>query len=115
VKRSGLNAGWHHLTSRLLHVAKTLLLFVVLRRMTGALWRSAFVAALFALHPLHVESVAWIAERKNVLSAFFFMLTLWTYGRYAECGMQKHESGPMPSASRITDHVPHPSSPCSWY
>ena len=67
VKRSGLNAGWHHLTSRLLHVAKTLLLFLVLKHMTGALWRGAFVAALFALHPLHVESVAWIAERKDVL------------------------------------------------
>jgi tetratricopeptide (TPR) repeat protein len=80
----GLNAGWHHLTSLLLHVANTLLLFVVLKRMTGALWRSAVVAALFALHPLHVESVAWIAERKDVLSGLFFMLTLWAYGRYVE-------------------------------
>ena len=60
------------------------LLFAVLRRMTGALWRSAIVAALFALHPLHVESVAWVAERKDVLSALFWMLTLWAYVRYAE-------------------------------
>ena len=80
----GLRAGWHHLVSVGFHVANTLLLFVVLRRMTGALWRSALVAALFALHPLHVESVAWIAERKDVLSGLFFMLTLWAYARYAE-------------------------------
>ena len=80
----GLRAGGHHLVSLGLHVANTLLLFVVLRRMTGALWRSALVAALFALHPLHVESVAWIAERKDVLSGLFFMLTLWAYSRYAE-------------------------------
>src|ERR1035438_4987482 len=67
----GLRSGWHHLTSLLLHAANTALLFVVLRGMTGALWRSALVAALFALHPLHVESVAWVAERKDVLSTFF--------------------------------------------
>ena len=66
------------------HVANAVLLSPCFARMTGALWRSAMVAALFALHPLHVESVAWIAERKDVLSAFFFMLTLWAYGRYAE-------------------------------
>ena len=84
-----LNAGRHHLTSLLFHVANTLLLFLVLKRMTGARWRSALVAALFALHPLHVESVAWIAERKDVLSAFFFMLTLGAYARYAEGGRQK--------------------------
>jgi hypothetical protein len=80
----GLRPGGHHLMSLGLHVANTLLLFAVLRRMTGALWRSAMVAALFALHPLHVESVAWLAERKDVLSGFFFMLTLWAYVRYAE-------------------------------
>ena len=80
----GLNPGGHHLTSLLLHSANACLLFVALKRLTGALWRSALVAALFALHPLHVESVAWIAERKDVLSAFFFMLTLWAYARYAE-------------------------------
>jgi protein O-mannosyl-transferase len=73
----------HHLTSLLLHTANTLLLFGLLRRLTGALWRSAFVAALFALHPLHVESVAWVAERKDVLSTCFFLLTLGAYASYA--------------------------------
>ncbi len=61
-----------------------MLLLLILRKMTGALWRSAFVAALFAIHPLHVESVAWVAERKDVLSAFFWFLTIWAYARYAE-------------------------------
>ncbi|MGA2541063.1 MAG: tetratricopeptide repeat protein [Verrucomicrobiota bacterium] len=75
----GLRAGGHHLTSLLLHTANTLLLFLVLKRMTGALWRSALVAALFAWHPLHVESVAWVAERKDVLSALFWWLTLWAW------------------------------------
>src|SRR5882672_8645501 len=74
--------GGHHLTNLLFHIADTLLLFGVLRRMTGAIWRSAVVAALFAWHPLHVESVAWVAERKDVLSAFFWLLTLLTYTRY---------------------------------
>jgi tetratricopeptide (TPR) repeat protein len=80
----GLNPGGYHLTNLLLHLANTLLLFLVLRRMTGALWRSGFVAALFALHPLHVESVVWVSERKDVLSTFFWMLTLWGYGRYVQ-------------------------------
>ena len=80
----GLKPAGHHLTSLLFHIANTLLLFLVLRRMTGAIWGSSFVAALFALHPLHVESVAWVAERKDVLSTFFWMLTMWTYIRYAE-------------------------------
>ncbi len=79
----GAHAWGHHLTNVLLHVASTLLLFLVLNRMTGALWRSAAVAALFAWHPLHVESVAWVAERKDVLCTFFWMLTLWLYVRYA--------------------------------
>src|ERR1044071_5653066 len=78
----GLNAGWHHFTNVLLHSLAVLLLFVALERMTGALWQSAFVAAVFAVHPLHVESVAWIAERKDVLSAFFFVLTLLAYSHY---------------------------------
>src|ERR1035441_8242306 len=65
----GLNPAGHHLTSLLFHTANTLLLFFLLNRLTGALWRSAFVAALFAWHPLHVESVAWASERKDVLSA----------------------------------------------
>jgi len=106
----GLDPGSHHLVSLGFHVANTLLLFAVLNRMmrlrseasspqvglrsnkstgaatpqAGAVWRSALVAALFALHPLHVESVAWLSERKDVLSTFFFMLTLWTYTRYAQ-------------------------------
>jgi len=80
----GLNPSGHHLTNLVFHIASTLLLFLVLERMTGALWRSAFVAALFALHPLHVESVAWAAERKDVLSTFFWMLTMWAYIRYIE-------------------------------
>jgi cytochrome c-type biogenesis protein CcmH/NrfG len=78
----GLKAGWHHLTNVLLHCLAVILLFMALERMTGALWRSAFVAAVFAVHPLHVESVAWIAERKDVLSALFFMLTLLAYLHY---------------------------------
>ena len=78
----GLNPTGHHLTNVLLHMATAILLFLVLRQMTGALWRSAFVAAVFAIHPLRVESVAWVAERKDVLSAFFFMLTLAAYLRY---------------------------------
>jgi hypothetical protein len=72
-----------HLTNLLLHLANTVLLFVVLRAMTGLRWRSAFVAALFALHPLHVESVAWVAERKDVLSTFFALLALLAYAWYA--------------------------------
>jgi Flp pilus assembly protein TadD len=77
-----LNPMGHHLTNLLLHLANTLLLFIVLKQMTGAIWRSGLVAALFALHPLHVESVAWVAERKDVLSTFFWLATMWTYGRY---------------------------------
>ena len=79
----GLNAGGHHLTNVLLHAATAILLFLVLRRMTGDLWPSAFVAAVFAIHPLRVESVAWVAERKDVLSGLFFMLTLGAYVGYA--------------------------------
>ncbi len=76
--------GGHHLTNLLFHIANALLLFLVLKRMTGAVWRSALVAALFAWHPLHVESVAWIAERKDVLSTFFWLLTLLAYVRYVQ-------------------------------
>ncbi len=79
----GLNAGGHHFTNLVLHTIAVLLLFRVLRVTTRALWPSAFVAALFAIHPLHVESVAWVSERKDVLSAVFFMLTLAAYVRYA--------------------------------
>ncbi len=79
----GLWAGGHHLTNVALHAVAAVLLFLALREMTGNLWRSAFVAAVFAIHPLRAESVAWISERKDVLSGVFFMLTLWAYARYA--------------------------------
>jgi Flp pilus assembly protein TadD len=80
----GLAPSGHHLTSLLLHVANTLLLYVALSRLTRAPWRSLGVAALFALHPLHVESVAWVAERKDVLSSAFWFAALWAYAAYAE-------------------------------
>ncbi len=80
----GMNPGGYHFTNVLLHLANSILLFLLLQRMTGALWRSALVAALFALHPLHVESVAWVSERKDVLSALFWMLAVGAYVRYAE-------------------------------
>src|SRR6266446_3642994 len=78
----GLSPAGHHFTSLVLHIAVSLLLFLTLRRITGSLWRSALVAGLFAWHPLHVESVAWASERKDVLSAFFFLLTLLAYAGY---------------------------------
>src|SRR4029450_10959080 len=78
----GLRAGWHHFTNVLLHTVVVILLFLALAEMTGAFWRSGFVAAVFAIHPLRVESVAWIAERKDVLSGVFFMLTLLAYLHY---------------------------------
>ncbi|MGD0815520.1 MAG: tetratricopeptide repeat protein [Verrucomicrobiota bacterium] len=79
----GLHPAGHHLTNVILHTATVIALFLVLRQMTGALWRSAFVAAVFAIHPLRVESVAWVAERKDVLSGLFFMLTIGAYVRHA--------------------------------
>ena len=79
----GLNAGGHHATNVVLHTIAALLLFRVLQRITGAFWKSAIVAALFAVHPLHVESVVWVSERKDVLSAVFFFLMLDAYVRYA--------------------------------
>ncbi len=84
VQLFGLNPCGHHCSNLLLHLANTLLLFFVVRRMTGAPWRSGFVAALFAVHPLHVESVAWASARKDTLSTLFWMLTLWAYARYSE-------------------------------
>jgi tetratricopeptide (TPR) repeat protein len=80
----GMNAGGHHLVNVLLHAATAVLLFLGLRQLTGSLWRSAFVAAVFTVHPLRVESVVWVSERKDVLSAFFFMLSLLAYARYAQ-------------------------------
>jgi Tfp pilus assembly protein PilF len=94
----GMNPRGHHLTSLLLHITNSCLLFLLLARMTGGLWRSVLVAGLFALHPLHVESVAWIADRKDVLSTFFLMLSLLAYVRYAEESAGSHRS-PVPPAA----------------
>ncbi len=101
----GLNPAGHHLTNVVLHAATTVLLFLALRNMTGALWRSAFVAAVFAIHPLRVESVAWVAERKDVLSGFFFMLTLVAYARYAQ--------GVTSDACRVSRREPAEAAPAS--
>ena len=84
VQLYGLNPKGHHLTNLLFHMANVLLLFLLLSWMTGSLWRSAFVAALFGIHPLHVESVAWVAERKDVLSTFFWLLTMLAYVWYVQ-------------------------------
>jgi len=84
---SDANSQVCHITNVLFHIANTLLLFLVFKKMTGCLWRSAFVAGAFALHPLHVESVAWVSERKDVLSTFFWLLTMWAYVNYT-----KHKS-----------------------
>ena len=80
----GLNPKGFLLTNLFFHIANSLLLFLVLFRMTGAIWQSAFVAAMFAFHPLNVESVAWVSERKNVLSTLFLLLTIWAYINYVE-------------------------------
>jgi Tfp pilus assembly protein PilF len=82
----GLKAGGYHLSNLFFHLSNTILFFLLFKRMTGALWRSAFVAALFALHPLRVESVAWAVERKDVLSTLFFLLSIYIYVRYTEHG-----------------------------
>ncbi len=84
VELFGLNPKGHHAINVLFHAANAVLLFFCLRLVTGAVWRSAFVAALFALHPMHVESVAWVSERKDVLSTFFGLLAFWAYGAYAK-------------------------------
>jgi protein O-mannosyl-transferase len=91
----GPDAGGHHFTNVLLHTATAIVLFLLLQRLTGTIWRSTFVAAVFALHPLRVESVAWVAERKDVLSGLFFTLALWTWARYAQ-----HRSAPEGSQSQ---------------
>ncbi|MGO8930740.1 MAG: tetratricopeptide repeat protein [Limisphaerales bacterium] len=104
----GLNPAGHHLTSLLLHAANSVLVFLVLRYLTGAAWRSACVAALFALHPLHVESVAWVAERKDLLSAFFGLLCLWAYAAYAkksEVGKQESEVSGQGQRGRSLDQT----------
>jgi tetratricopeptide (TPR) repeat protein len=101
-----LKPAGHHITNLLFHIANSLLLFGLLQRLTGALWRSAFAAALFALHPLHVESVAWVSERKDVLSAFFFLLTVGAYARYAEAqSLRSKVQSPGADAPRTTQHA----------
>ena len=105
------NAGAHHLVNVALHAANAVLLFLLLRRTTGALWRSALVAALFALHPLHVESVAWISERKDVLSTFFGLLALGAYAEYVS-GVRCQVSGGEKMSSVEESHAhltPHAS------
>jgi protein O-mannosyl-transferase len=110
----GDKPGAQHLVSVGFHIANTLLLFLLLLRMTGALWRSFMVAALFALHPLHVESVAWVSERKDVLSMLLFLLTLGAYVRcvecssqIAECRVQQPEAGATRQTLGTTDPAPH--------
>ena len=101
----GPKAGGHHLTNVLLHAATAILLFLVLRKMTGAMLRSVFVAAVFALHPLRVESVAWVTERKDVLSGLFFMLTLWAYVKHvSSVRCQASGLGRVPE-SRVTGRL----------
>ena len=114
----GLNPGWHHAVSLLFHIANSVLLFLLFHRLTGAVWRAALVAALFALHPLHVESVVWIAERKDVLSTFFFLLTLITYVEYVKAngerrmvnGAWRTANGGQEEESREQPVVPRPTS-----
>ena len=119
----GLNPWGHHLANVLLHALNAGLVFALLQQMTGVAWRSLLVAALFAFHPLRVESVAWVTERKDVLSGFFGLLALLAYAQSrmqnAECRMQKPAtSNPQPATpitfhvSRFTFHAPL-SSPCS--
>ena len=110
----GLDPGSHHLVNLGFHVANTLLLFAGLRQMTGAVWRSALVAALFALHPLHVESVAWLSERKDVLSTFFFLLTLGAYVRYAQGAGSREQGGKTSNSDKSRVNIQHPTSNAQW-
>ncbi|HEY3861405.1 MAG TPA: tetratricopeptide repeat protein [Verrucomicrobiae bacterium] len=93
VQLYGMKPAGHHFTSVLIHAVNGVLLFLLLRSMTGAFWRCAVVAGLFALHPLRVESVAWVSERKDVLSTMFWMLTVWAYVRYARTGAKWWHAG----------------------
>jgi protein O-mannosyl-transferase len=121
----GKSAAGPHVMNLLLHAANAVLLFILLRRLTGAHYRSLMVAALFALHPLHVESVAWISERKDVLSALFFMLTLLAYAKYAEQAgsggsqgssvTQRPESAETRHHLRSAFHIPGFALPASRY
>ena len=100
----GLQPWGHHLTSVLWHAVNTLLVFLVFKRLTGAVWRCAVLAALFALHPLQVDTVAWVTERKNLLSTSFFLLTVWAYARYAE--LHSPKSKVQSPKSEVGSHVP---------
>ncbi len=108
VEWSGATAAGPHLTNILLHAANTLLVFLLFRRLTGAHWPSAVLAGLFGLHPLHVESVAWVAERKDMLSTLFFLLSLWAYLRYAQ-GRSRAESRGRRAESSHLALAPRPS------
>jgi tetratricopeptide (TPR) repeat protein len=119
----GPDAAGPHVMNLVLHAANAALLFGLLRRLTGDLWQSVFVAGLFALHPLHVESVAWVSERKDVLSGFFFLLTLGAYARYAGLNTAPGDSRPEiggaaagTSPQRVTKSTPHVSraTPRAW-
>jgi tetratricopeptide (TPR) repeat protein len=120
VQLFGSKPGVYHLINIVLHAVNSLLVFFFFRQLTGALWRSAFVAALFAFHPMHVESVAWISERKDVLSGLFFFLTLLAYAQYAKakaCVPQQKPAtkGPRPKAE-VSDSVRQPPiSPSAFY
>jgi protein O-mannosyl-transferase len=107
----GINPGAEHLVNVLFHAANAALLFLVLRRMTGAMWRSAVVAAMFAWHPLRVESVAWIAERKDVLCGFFMLLAFWTWARYAQKSEDKNRK---PKAGNLIFRLRPPTSGSYW-
>jgi len=100
------HAGAHHLVSLGFHIGNTVLLFLLLRKLTGALWRSAIVAGLFALHPMHVESVAWVSERKDVLSGMFWMLTIFSYSAYVERRSHARIKGIQSGASKIPSTFP---------
>lgn len=108
----GLHPAGHHLTNLVLHLANVLLLFLLLERLTAAPWRSAVVAALFALHPLHVEPVAWVSSRKDVLSTLFFLLTLLAYNRYVE---EKRPAEQLPGTGSPPAPAPERSAHARWY
>jgi tetratricopeptide (TPR) repeat protein len=113
----GQRAAMHHLMNVVFHTSNAVMLFLLLKRLTGAPWRSAFVAAAFAWHPLHVESVAWASERKDVLSTFFFILTIWVYVKYVggrqESGVRSQEPEIRGQGSLV--HGPVVRGPVVWY
>ena len=110
----GTNPQGHHLVNVLLHAVNAALVFALLHQMTGAVWRSLFVAAFFAVHPLRVESVAWVAERKDVLSGLFFFLTLWAYLKYAR-GERRGGRSETSNLEPRTSNLEPTRSPTLWY